>query len=282
MLDYELFQSLWKEEIQNTEDIIPYLITANFDGRTLITMAQFYPILFDITVEYIDQEEVNKGADKIIFKQVQLLKKWLNHSLQGSTLVEKYDSDKKSWSVRSETVLSKYMTENTLFRDRILSIGLYIDSFSILAHLVNQKDLEDMLDNYSVDVHEGLNNCLYQTVNSEKIGTLYLPRDVNYDFITFMQKTTSIKKEKLTEVIENFHLKRLGEKKFLGHFYKKDLLKRAVKVSVLDMSWFLKEHSFADSSNFLNQRSSSFLETKFFRLLMDRFWESQQIEIIKW
>ena len=161
MLDYELFQSLWKEEIQNTEDIIPYLITANFDGRTLITMAQFYPILFDITVEYIDQEEVNKGADKIIFKQVQLLKKWLNHSLQGSTLVEKYDSDKKSWSVRSETVLSKCMTENTPFRDRILSIGLYIDSFSILRHLVNQKDLEDMLDNYSVDVHEGLNNCLY-------------------------------------------------------------------------------------------------------------------------
>ena len=97
-----------------------------------------------------------------------------------------------------------------------------------------------------------------------------------------MQETTSIKKEKLTEVIENFHLKRLGEKKFLGHFYKKDLLKRAVKVSVLDMSWFLKEHSFADSSNFLNQRSSSFLETKFFRLLMDRFWESQQVEIINW
>ena len=139
-----------------------------------------------------------------------------------------------------------------------------------------------MLDNYSVDVHEGLNNCLYQTVNSEKIDSLYLPRDVNYDFITFMQETTIIKKENLTEVIQNFHLKRLGEKKFLGHFYKKDLLKRAVVVSVLDMGWFLKEHSFADSSNFLNQRSSSFLETKFFRLLMDRFWESQQIEIIRW
>ena len=48
--------------------------------------------------------------------------------------------------------------------------------------------------------------------------------------------------------------------------------KRAVKLSVLDMSWFLKEFNFADASVYFRSRSSSFIETKFFRLLMDRFW----------
>lgn len=61
----------------------------------------------------------------------------------------------------------------------------------------------------------------------------------------------------------------------------KQRLKRAVRVSVLDMSWFLKALNFADSANFLKERSSSFIETKFFRLIMDRFWEDAQREIFR-
>ena len=118
------------------------------------------------------------------------IKGWLNHSLQSSSLV--YKKDAKSSSVRAETALSMSMTVNAPYRDRILNLGRFIDSFSILKHLANQKDLEDMLDNYSKEVHEALDSCLYQTVNSEKITTLALPNDVHYDFITFMQDTTII------------------------------------------------------------------------------------------